>query len=102
MLTHIRLALTKIGLPPKNAGTASSIMLCPLTKLKVVSGSVFESAAQRPGRGDGSLIFGTGSQLELAVSCSLKAPSKVSRRSRSRNAQMAFAEIEFFGVVNTP
>ena len=60
-----------------------------------------ESAAHLPGLVLGSLILGTGNQLELAVSCSLKAPSKVSRRSRNRNAQMALADILFLGVVKT-
>lgn len=114
-----------MGVPPKKLGTASSMMLCFFTKLSVVSGSFLESTEHLPGLGLGSLILGTGSQLELDVSCSLKAPSKVSNRSRSLkknmkirikkyrsinnlrllrshlNAQMALAAIEFFGVVNT-
>ena len=67
-LTYRRLARVKSGFPPKNAGTASSMMLWPLTKLSVVSGSAVESEEHLPGRGDGSLILATGSQLELAVS----------------------------------
>ena len=52
-------AVMKIGLPPKKAGTASSIMLWVLTKLILDSGSEVESTLHRPGRGDGSLILGT-------------------------------------------
>lgn len=68
LATHWMLALTKTGWPPKKDGTVSSMMLWPLTKLSVVSGSFLESAEQIPGLGFGSLIFGTGNQLELAVS----------------------------------
>ena len=52
-------------------------------------------------RGIGSLILGTGNQLELAVSCSLKAPSKVSNKSRRRKAQIALADMLLRGVVKT-
>ena len=100
ILTYLRFALTKIGLPP-NAGTASSIILCPFTKLRVDSGRLCESAEHLPGLGCGSLIFTTGNQLELAVSCSLKDPSNVSKRSLNLNAQIAFPAIELIGVVNT-
>ena len=100
MITYFKFALTKIGLPPK-AGTASSIILCPLTKLRLDSGRLCESAEHLPGFGMGSLIFTTGSQLEVAVSCSLNAPSNVSRRSLNRNAQIAFPATAFSGVVNT-
>ena len=66
--TYRRLARVKRGFPPKKAGTASSMMLWPFTKLSVVSGNAFESEEHLPGRGDGSLILATGSQFELAVS----------------------------------
>ena len=52
-------AVMKIGLRPKKAGTASSMMLWVLTKLILDSGSEVESTLHRPGRGDGSLILGT-------------------------------------------
>ena len=93
--------MTKRGLPPKKAGTASSMMLWLFTKLRLDSGKVAESSEHRPGLGFGSLILGTGNQLELAVSCSLKAPSKVSMRSLILNAQMALPPMEFLGVVKT-
>ena len=57
--SYMIFAVMKIGLPPKKAGTASSIMLWVLTKLILDSGSEVESTLHRPGRGDGSLILGT-------------------------------------------
>ncbi len=67
--TYCKLALTKRGRPPKKAGTASSMMLWLFTKLRLASGKVVESREQRPGLGLGSLIFGTGSQLEFVDTC---------------------------------
>lgn len=67
-MTYCKLVLTNNGLPPKKAGTASSIILWLLTKLRLDSGSVEVSTEHLPGRGFGSLIFVTGSQFEFAVS----------------------------------
>ena len=72
-----------------------------MTKLRVDSGRFFESSEHRPGLGWGSFILLTGNQFELAVSCSLKAPSNASKRSLNLNAQIAFPAIELAGVVKT-
>ena len=100
IFTYFKLALTNTGRPPK-AGTASSIILWPLTKLSVDSGRFCESAEHRPGLGCGSFILTTGNQFEFAVSCSLNAPSNVSNRSLNLNAQIALPAIELAGVVKT-
>ena len=61
-----------------------------------------ESAEQEPGRGpSGTLASLTGSQLELAVSCSLKEPEKEARLSLSRNTHTALPPMAFCGVVKT-
>jgi hypothetical protein len=101
MISYCKLVLTKSGRPPKNDGTASSMMLWPFTKLRLASGCLLESMPHLPGLGTGSLILGTGSQFEFEVSCSLNAPSNVSRRSRTRKAQIALADMLFRGVVKT-
>ncbi len=48
------------------------------------------------------MIFGTGSQFEFAVSCSLNLPSNASRTSLSLKAHTAEPAIELDGVVKTP
>ena len=120
--TYSMLARIKRGLPPKYAGTALSIILWSWMNLKLDSGSFWESWEHHPGLGSGTFkkmnlycictegqfssyftfISLTGSQFELAVSCSLNGPSKVSRTSLIWKAQIAFPPMAFSGVVKTP
>lgn len=87
---------------PKKLGTDSSISECVLMKLSVRSGSVRESLVHWPGRGSGTFVSCTGSQLEFRALCSLKLPAKVSAMSCSENAHTAEPLMLFTGVVKVP